>query len=114
MRVSAQLSFPAVQVRLRFFHALEAQPLQRRLLGMTDGALHLALSIRVADAAAMGGRAIVRQQIGVERIRDGVIDVGPEDAFAEIVQDEQTRGSAEPAPAPAMQFGPACECWNCR
>ena len=54
---------------------------------MADGALHLALSIRVADAARKGGGAVVRQQIGVERIGDGVIDVGPENTFAEIVQD---------------------------
>ena len=106
MRVSAQCCFPAVQIGLGFFQALEAQSFQRSVLGMADAALHLALSIRVADAARQRDGAVVSQQIGVERIERGVVDVGLEHAFAEIVQHERCECSAQPAEGLLVQFGP--------
>ena len=69
MRVSAQRCFPVIQVRLRLFQALEAQPFQRCLLGMPDAALDLPLPIRIANAARQGDGAVVRQQIAIERIQ---------------------------------------------
>jgi hypothetical protein len=38
-------SFPAVEIDLRLFQALEAQSLERRLLGVADAGFDLALAI---------------------------------------------------------------------
>lgn len=40
--------FPAVQIRMRFFQALEALAFERSVLGVADSALDLALAIRIA------------------------------------------------------------------
>jgi hypothetical protein len=40
-----------IEVTLRLFQTLEAQALQRCVLGVPDAALNLSLAIRVSDAA---------------------------------------------------------------
>ena len=69
MRVSAHALLPVVQVGLRFLQALEALPFQRRLLGVADAGLDLALSIGIADAARQRDGAVVRQHIAIQRIQ---------------------------------------------
>ena len=43
--------FPAIQIRLRFFQALEALTLERRFLRVADAGFDLAFAIRILHAA---------------------------------------------------------------
>jgi len=68
-----------------------------------------AFAIGIAYAAGHGYRSVVRQHIAVEWIESGIVKVGGQHAFAQIVQHHQACGSAEPAKSPLMKFGPdAC------
>ena len=82
---------PAIQIRLRFLEALEALPFQRRLLRVADAGFDLAFAIGIADAARQRDDAVVRQHIAIERIERGIVDVGREHAFAQIVEDDHAR-----------------------
>ena len=97
---------PAVQVSLSFAEAFEAQSAQRSLLRVSDTGLDFSLSIGMADAARQRDGAIVGQQIAVERIQRGIVDVGLQDAVTEVVQDHDARGTAEAAECLLMQFSP--------
>ena len=77
---------PAVQVGLGGVELLEAEATERRLLGVADGSLDLALPIRVPDAARQGDDAVVGEHVAVERIELGVVDVGGEDALLQVIE----------------------------
>ncbi len=91
------LGFPVIEVRLRFFETLEAQALQRRVLGVSDAALDLALAVGIAHTARQRDGAIVREQIAIQRIQRGIVDVRLEYAFGEVVEHHGARGSAQAA-----------------
>src|SRR4051794_5457039 len=57
--------FPTIQIRLRLFQALEAQPFQRCLFRMADTRFHFALAIWISYAAWHSDGAIVLEQIAV-------------------------------------------------
>src|SRR2546427_8513442 len=77
---------PAVEIRLRLFETLEAQPLERRALGVADRRLDFPLPIRGADTTGQRDDAVVREHIAVERVEGRIVDVGREHAFLEIVE----------------------------
>ena len=58
------------------------------------------------DAAGQSDGAVVGEHVAVERIQRGIVDVGLEHAFAEIVEHDDASGAAEPAEGLLMQFGP--------
>ena len=97
---------PAVEIRLSDVEPLEAEAAQRRLLGVADGRLDLALAIGIADAAWQGDDAVVGQHVTVERIERGVVDVRGEGAFLEVVEHDDAYGAAQPAERPLVQLGP--------
>ena len=97
---------PAVEVRLRLLEALEAQPLERRPLGVADARLDLALAIGVADPARQRDDAVVREHVAVERIQRGVVDVRREDALAQVVEDDDAHRAAQPPEGLLVQLGP--------
>ena len=65
MRVSAQRSSQRSRVRLRFFRALKAQTLERRLLRVADARFHFALAIRIVHAARKRDGAVMFQHVAV-------------------------------------------------
>jgi hypothetical protein len=77
---------------LSFFQTFEAQPLQWRLLGMGNARFHFALAIWILHAARQSDSSTVLQQIAVQRIDRGVVDIRREHTFAQIVQHHDTRG----------------------
>ena len=97
---------PAIEIRLRLLERLEAQALERRLLRVADAGFDLPLAIGIADAARQRDDAVVREHVAVERIERRVVDVRREHAFAEIVEDDDADGAAEPAKGPLVQLGP--------
>jgi len=78
---------PAIEIGLRLLQAFEAQALERRGLGVADGGLDLALAIGVADATGQRDDAVMREDVPIERVERGVIDVRREHALLEVVED---------------------------
>ena len=66
----------------------------------------LPFAIGIADAARQRDDAVVREHVAVERIERRVVDVGREHALAQIVEDDDPHGAAEPAKRPLVQLGP--------
>ena len=97
---------PLIEIRLRGLEALEALPLQRRLLRMPHPGFDLALAIGIADATRQRDDAVVRQDIAIERIERRIVDVGREHALAEIVEDDDLHGAAQATKRLLVQLGP--------
>jgi hypothetical protein len=91
---------------LRLVERLESQAPQRRLLRMPDAGFDFPLTIGIADATRQRDDAIVREHIAVERIERRVVDVGGEDAFFEIVEDDDTHCATEPTKRALVELGP--------
>jgi len=72
---------PAIEIGLRRFDRLKAQSLHRRPLGGPDAGFDFACPIRIADATRHRDRAVVREQIVIERIECRIVDVWREHAF---------------------------------
>jgi hypothetical protein len=98
--------FATIQVGLGFFQALEAQALQRRFLRVANAGFDFALAIGILDATRHGDRPIVGEYLAIERVERGIVDVGDEDALAEIVEHYDARGPAKAAEGALVQFGP--------
>ena len=97
---------PAVEVGLRLLERLEAQALEGGLR-MADRRLDFPLAIRISDAAGQRDRAVVGEHVAVERVQGGVVDVRREHALAQIVEDDDPHGPAQPAKRLLVQLGPA-------
>lgn len=80
--------------------------LEWSVLGVADAALDLALAIRVVDAAWQGDGAVVSEHVAVERVERRIVDVGFQDAFAEIVEDHGASGATQAAEGLLGEFGP--------
>jgi hypothetical protein len=86
--------FPVIEVGLGLFQALEALPLERSFLRVSDAGFDFTFAIRVSDSARHSHHAVVRQHVAVERIDRRIVDVGCEDALAQVVEHHHTRGAA--------------------
>ncbi len=104
VRLARQAGFAGLGLSLG--EAFEAQPFERGILGVPDAALHLAFSIRVADAAGQRDGAVVGQQVAIERVEKGIVDIGLQHAFAEVIQDDGVGGSTEAAESSFVKLGP--------
>ena len=98
--------FPVVQISLRLFQALESLALQRRHLRMVDATLDFSFSIGIPHLAWKRGHTIVRQNVAIEWVQSGIVYVGRQHAFAQIIQHHQPRGAAQAAKRLLMQLGP--------
>ena len=106
MRVSAQCDFPMIQIGLRLLRTFKAHTLQRGLLRMAHTALDLPLAIRVRHAAGHRHYAVMAQHVGVHGIERGIVDIGFEHAFAEVVEHHHARASAQAPEGLFMQLRP--------
>jgi len=89
--------FPAIQVRMGSFQALEAQPFERSSLGVTDAGLDFAFEIGILHSARHSYCAVMRQHVAIEGIEDGIVKVGNEHALAQVVQHHHADRTAQPA-----------------
>ena len=98
---------PAIEIRLGLVQALEAQALERRRLRVADGRLDLPLAIGMPDATGQRDRAVMREDVAVERVEGGIVDVRGEDALLEVIEDDRVDRPAEPTEGLLVQLGPA-------
>jgi hypothetical protein len=85
---------------------LKAPALQGRGLGVANGMLHRALAVGVSHPRRVGHHAVVRQGRGVHRVEIGLVQVGLEDAFLQIVQHHVLGAAAEVPQGLLVQLGP--------
>ena len=97
---------PPIEIRLRGFERLEAEPFQRRLLRVADARLDLAFPIGIADAARQRDDTVMCELIAIERIDRGIVDVRCKHAFTEIVEDDDLDGAAQPTKRALVQLRP--------
>ena len=64
------------------------------------------LAIWISDPAGQGDHAVVRQNIAIQWIQAGIVDVGDQHPFAKIIQNHDSRRSAQPPKGLLMQLGP--------
>ncbi len=69
---------------------------------MPDAGFDLPFPIGIADATRQGHDAVVREHVAEERIERGVVDVGREDALAEVVEHDDLDRAAQPAKRPLV------------
>ena len=98
--------FPVVQVGLRLFQTFKTKSFQRSILGMADAPFHLPLAIWIADAAGQRHDIVVVQHVAIQRIHGGIVDVGFEYPFAQIVQYRDPCHPAQPAKGLLVQLSP--------
>jgi hypothetical protein len=65
-----------------------------------------AFAIWILNATRHGDRAVVSEDIAIQRIQRGIVDVGDEHAFAQIVEHDDASGATESAEGTLVQFGP--------
>ena len=106
MRVSAQ----RVSQRSRYACASSSvskrRPLQRRLLRVADAGFDFPFAIGIADAARQRDDAVVREHVAIERIERGIVDVRREDAFSQVVEDDDADGAAQSTKRALVQLRP--------
>ena len=73
---------------------------------MLNRILDSPLAIRIADAARIGDDAIVREHRRVDRVEGRFIEVWPQDAFFEIVEDDVLGTPAQGVEGLLVQLGP--------
>ena len=73
---------------------------------MPDARFDFAFAIRIADAARQGDDAVMREHVAIERIQGGVVDVGREHAFVQIVEDDHTDRAAQSTKRALVELGP--------
>jgi hypothetical protein len=88
------VGFPAIEVTLRFFQALEAEAFEGSALGMTDSGLHFSLAIGILNATRKSQCTVVGQHVPVERIECGIVDVRDQHALAQVIEDHYPGGPA--------------------
>ena len=97
---------PVIEIGLGLLQALEALTLERGFLGVADAGLDFTFAIGVTDPAWHSHHAVVRKHIAVERIERGIVEVGLEHAFAQIVEHYDPWAAAEPAKGFLVELGP--------
>jgi hypothetical protein len=106
MREAAHFALPVLQEGVLLLDGLEAPALQGRGLGVADRVLHRPLAIGVAHPRRVGHHLVVGQRGRIHRVERGLVQVGLEHAFLEVVQHDVAGGAAEVAPGLLVKLSP--------
>ncbi|KJS70446.1 MAG: hypothetical protein JM57_08660 [Comamonadaceae bacterium BICA1-1] len=87
---------------------LKAPALQGRGLGVANGMLHRALAVGVAHPRRVGHHTVVRQGSGIDRVELGLVQIGLQNAFLEVIQHHVLRAAAEVAQGLLVQLTQIC------
>ena len=85
--------FPAVEIPLRFFQALEAHPFEWGSLRVADARFHFPFAIGILGPARQRYHAVVREHIAEQRVDRGIVDVGSRHTFSQVVENHHSRTS---------------------
>ncbi len=97
---------PVRQELILLLDGLKAAALQGRGLGVADGVLDRALAVGVAHPRRVGYHAVMRQRGSIDRVELGLVQVGLDDAFLEVVEHHVLRAAAEVTQRALVQLGP--------
>ena len=100
------LGLPVRQEGVLLFDRLEAPALERGGLGVSDSVFDRPLAIGVSYPSRVSHHFVVGQRGGVDRVESGLVQVGLQDAFLQIVQHHIPGRSTEVAPGLLVQLGP--------
>src|SRR6266567_3441571 len=73
---------------------------------MADAGLYLALPVRIPDTARHGDGAVVGQHVPIERIQSGVVNIGLEYSFFQVVGNHDSGRATQPPEGLLVQFSP--------
>src|SRR5208282_5729311 len=85
---------PTIQIGLGLLHGLKAFSLERSL-GVADAGFNFSFSIWILDPTWQGYGAIMRQDVAIERIQGRIVDVRDEHAFAQIIENHDSRSATQ-------------------
>ncbi len=74
--------------------------------GVSDGGFDFSFSIWIFDPARQGDHAVVGEDVAIEWIQSGVVDVGDEHAFAQVIEHDDTGTTTQSAKRFLVQLGP--------
>src|SRR5712691_2586919 len=97
---------PMVQVSLRLLETLKPLSFERCFLGMTDAGFNLTFAIWISHSAGHGYHAVVGQQITIERVERGIVNVRSEHALAQIVEHYNAHAATQSAKRFLVELGP--------
>ena len=63
---------------------------------MPDASFHFSLAIRIGDPAGQRDDVVVPEHVAVQRVERGVIYVGSENSFAQIIEDNHASDTTQP------------------
>ena len=73
---------------------------------MSDAGLDFSFAIGIFDPARQSDSAVVSQHVAIEWIQSGIVDVGDEHAFAQVIEHDDARTAAESTEGFLVQLGP--------
>jgi hypothetical protein len=73
---------------------------------MADARLDLAFAIGITDATGQRDGGVVLEDIAIKRVESGIVDVGGEDAFAEVIEHDGAGDAAQAAEGFLVQLSP--------
>ncbi len=76
-----------------------------RLLGVADTRFDFALTLRISHRAWESDRATVLEQIAIQRIESGIVEVAREHAFAQVIEHHYASCPTQPAKRLLVQPG---------
>ena len=106
MRVSAQRSSQRSRYACASSRLSKRSPLSGVFCAWPTPDSDFALAIWIAGCDTASRPRLMREHVAIERIERGIVNVGDEHAFAQIVEDHDARRSAQPAKGALVQFRP--------
>ena len=97
---------PAIEVALAVLEGVEAQPFERGGLGMPDPRFDFALSIGIGDPTGESHDAVMLEQISKKRVEGGIVEIGLDNPFPQIVEHDHAGSAAQAAKGPFVQLRP--------
>jgi hypothetical protein len=73
---------------------------------VTDAGFDFAFAIGITDAARERDDAVVREHIAIEWVERRIVDIRCEDAFFQVVEDDDLRRAAQPSKRAFVQLTP--------
>jgi hypothetical protein len=73
---------------------------------VADASFDFALAIWILNATRHGDRAVMREHVAIEGIESGIVNVGDEHTFAQIIENDDASGPTQSTKRFLMQFGP--------